>query len=267
MFPLLQSWRKDRVWLAQATDATRLCATGSFRALPRNHAGWYLTSVVPKSRPELREFLDRARLASFPLREVDDSRLAELLRSLVAQADLVLVQECAEAVKSSGSATQRRLIREIQAKFRQPLSHEGRQYRLVADLDLRQMAGRDLFEVSSHTEATQVLEAVRTRSDPSLAILLEQARGLLSSDWKPPMAPDGLVLLRRTKATVAPVRQEDAITPSQMAKLREPKVSFKPSLQVHGPVRLSATAKVEPPLRFEVGVQAEPAQVLDAAAG
>jgi hypothetical protein len=264
-FPLVPSWCKDRVSVVRATDAIRLCETGSFRALPRYRAERYLSSVSLQSQPALRDFIHRARLASFPLSEVDDSRLVEVLRRLVAQADLVLVEECAEEVKSSGSATQRRLIREIQAKLRQPLSHQGRKYQFVADLDLGRMAGRERYEVSSHKEATQVLEAVSRQSEPSLAILLEQARGLLSADWKPPFAPNGLILLRRTMAPVAPVRLEDALTPSQMAKLREPKVSFRPSLQVHGPVRLSATAKVEPPLRFDVGVQAEPAPTLDAA--
>jgi antitoxin (DNA-binding transcriptional repressor) of toxin-antitoxin stability system len=267
MFPLTPSAHKDRVWLMRATDAIRLCRTGSFRALPRHQAELHLTAMALKSRPALRDFIDRTRLSSLPLCRVDESRLTELLRRLVAGGELVLAQECAEVVSSSASARQRRLIREIQAKFGQALSHEGRQYRLVADVDLGRMVGRDFYEVSSHKEAIQVLEVVSKRSDPSVAVLLEQARGLLSPDWRPPFAPDGLVLLRRPVAVVAPVRLADAITPSQMAKLMEPKVSFTPSLKVHGPVRLSATAKVEPPLRFEAGLQAEPAPPPVAAAG
>lgn len=266
MLPLTPRWHEDRVWLVRATDALGLChAGGGFRALPRHQAELYLAAIGPASRPALRDFISRTRLSSFPLCQVDDCRLVELLTRLIAGADLVLVQECAAEVKSSASATQRRLVREIRAKLRQPLSHEGRQYRLVADVDLGRMAGRDVYEVSNHKEATLVLDVVSKRSEPALALLLEQARGLLAPDWRAPFAPDGLVLLRKAVAVVAPVRLEEALTPSQLAKLMEPKVRFAPSLQVHGPVRLSAAVKVEPPLRFDVGAQTEPAPALDAA--
>jgi hypothetical protein len=210
--------------------------------------------VARHGRAWLCDVILRARPTSFPLSGSPDWQLAELLKGLVASADLVLVRESAEGGGDgdSSSVKQQRLVRKIEAKLRHPLSHAGRRYRLVADTQLQRLPGRDVYVVVGRSDAARILDAVAGQSDPSLADLLGQARDLLSRDWRPPLVPDGLVLLRRTSEAVAPAPLEPAMTPSQLAKLMEPKLTFTLSLRVEGPARLSAAVKVDGPPRFDV---------------
>jgi hypothetical protein len=141
------------------------------------------------------------------------------------QRDLVVLRigETATGGDDGTTAEQRRLVRQIEARARRRLSHAGRQYKLVADVDLNRLRERDSYEVVGRQAAVQVLGALAQQAsvdNRELAPLLVQAQVKLSGDWRPPLSPDGLVLLRRivTLGSQAPDAAE-AITPSQLKKL------------------------------------------------
>jgi hypothetical protein len=55
-----------------------------------------------------------------------------------------------------------------------------------------------------------------------LATLLGKARDQLTPDWRPPLAPNGLVLLRRIRAqNQVAASQAPAVTPSQLRAMME----------------------------------------------
>ena len=245
--------------MVRTIDAIRLCRDGGYGELPRNQAEAYLTQAARHDRTFVCDFIQRAGLTSLSLSTLDDLRLFELLRQLVKSADLVVVREGEEATDGDvrSLAEQRRLARAIDTKM---LNHEGRKYRLVADVDLRQVPNRDSYEVVSQNDAMRVLEALSKQATPSLASLLGEARDRLTRDWRPPLSPDGLVLLRRAAQLVAPIaHSETALTPSQLQKLR-PDVTVAPSAEHEQAAELAASAEMEEPFELETGAEAETTQ-------
>jgi hypothetical protein len=114
----------------------------------------------------------------------------------------------------------RRLVREIAGKTRNRLSHAGRQYKLVADVDLDGLPDRDYHEVVGQDEAKKILAGLA--SEPAMPTeLLTKASADLTKDWRKPFSqPDGLILLRRSPPPrKMAVNDEPAITPSQMKEL------------------------------------------------
>jgi hypothetical protein len=95
----------------------------------------------------------------------------------------------------------------------------GFHFRVVAGVDLLRVEDRDLFELASGEEARRILsELSQQRNTPPPAVpLLAKAKENLSSDWRPPLEPDGLVVLRRKllNRTTRPTNR-DIVTPSQM---------------------------------------------------
>jgi len=118
--------------------------------------------------------------------------------------------------------TLRRLVAEIEKATRGKLSYQGRQYRLVVDVDFPSTPSRDSYEVASQREARVVLDhTVKEGNAP--ADLLRQASEKISRDWRATSSqPDGLVLLRRIPHRAAAQMDDGpAITPSQMKALRQ----------------------------------------------
>ena len=86
-------------------------------------------------------------------------------------------------------------------------------------MDLSKTPQRDSYEVVRREDAIQVLDGLATQmgSSPDLPPLLAKAREKLTADWRPPLSPDGLILLRRVKSLEAAKPNTEAlITPSQM---------------------------------------------------
>ena len=262
-------WQKERQLLVRTTDAVRLCREDGCEELPRHQAEAYLSKTPRFDRTEVCDFIRRARITSFSFPELGDLHLRDLLSKLVKSADLAVVREGVEASKGEAPSLvqQRRLVRAIQTKVHTPLSHEGRRYTLVADVDLRRVPGRDSYEVVSQNEAVRVLDALAKRADPSLASLLGEAQGRLSRDWRPPLSPDGLVLLRKSAQPVAPTAPAaPPLTPSQLQKLRTPPdVAVAPSAQHEEPAEIATSAEREDPYELETGaeVAAPPADPAD----
>lgn len=188
--------------LRRFEDAANTCVTGIWKS-------W-----------EIRAFLSNARPPGLALRDAKDSQLIPLLRRAIESGDVVGLRKSHErAEKRDDTAKQRRLVRQVEQLARTGLSYAGRQYKLVADVDLEKTPGRNNYEVVGHDDAQRVLSGVAGQSGtvPGLTALLAQASELLARNWRPPLQPDGLVLLRRLRqASAAPKDEEPAITPSQM---------------------------------------------------
>ena len=221
---LAPSWEEEQLIVVRATDAIRLCRDGGYEELPRQSAGAWVDHLDRRHMATVRAFVAQARLAHFPLAQIDDPRLVALLREAIKVRELVVLREGAgERGKQSDSTTeQRRIVREVAAKARR-LGFAGKQYRLVPDADLGRLPDRDSYEVVKHEEAVRVLDGIGMQSGiPSgeLAQLLVQAKEKLTPDWRPPLEPSGLILLRRivTLQAYAP-DVGPALTPSQMKKL------------------------------------------------
>jgi hypothetical protein len=256
---------QDEIVLVPSTGWPAIGASSGYREIDPRKALSMLETLAPHHTMEARRFASEFARNIYRL---DDHEVFHIIRNAVSDGRILAVQKGAAKPAASGAtADLRRLVADIEKASRGKLAFRGRHYRLVVDIDLAKLPRRDYYEVATQSEARAILNGM-ARESPPVAGLLAKASGRLTKDWRAPFSqPDGLVLLRRIQVqATAPRDDGPALTPSQMATLREPKLSFRPSLQVHGPVRLSATAKVEPPLRFDVGAQAEPAPTLDAAA-
>jgi hypothetical protein len=252
--------RKERLLLLRATDAVRLCRGGGFAELLHHQAEAYLTMAGRRDLALVRDFIQRAHLASFPVSRFGDLQLVALLRKLAKGGDLVVVRESAETAQSGvpSLVQQRRIVRAIESKLRRPLNHEGRRYRLVAAEDLARLPDRDHYEVVSQSVAVRVLEALIRQADPALVALLAEARALLTRDWRPPFFPDGLVMLRRSAQVVAPVtHNEPPLTPSQLQKLMSPDWGVAPGAEHEDGFELATSAELEEPFELETGVEVE----------
>jgi hypothetical protein len=197
-FPLGPFWQDERLALMRATDAIGLCRDGGYEQLPQHQTESYLSKAGRYDRGQVRDFILGARLTAFSLSELDDAQLFELLRRAGKSGDLVVVRARAHGAKREASASvqQRQLVRDIEARIRSALAHEGRKYRLVADADLARIPDRNAYEVVGREDAARVLAGLAATADPPLAALLGEARKRLTRDWRPPQSPDGLILLR-----------------------------------------------------------------------
>jgi outer membrane protein OmpA-like peptidoglycan-associated protein len=212
--------------LVRATDALRLSREEGCEVLPALQAIWLVDRLDRRRSADVRSFVSRAFRSRYRLTGLDDNHLWGLLASLLKARELIAIGESeAESASESGStAEQRRLVSAIAGQTRGGrLQYAGREYRLTADADLGRVPNRSNYEVVRRVDAEQVLSNLAKPSaagSGGLANLFERTRGLLSKDWRPPFAPDGLVLLRKARQTYASVGSpEPAITPSQMKKL------------------------------------------------
>ena len=236
---LSPSWCKGKTILVRATDAIRLCREGGYEELPRMRAWEQLAGLRRQDMGRVRDFVSRARLTGFPLSSFEDGAVLALLRGAIKNQDLVLLRESAGAGKAPArpTAEQRKLIAKIEAQTRNRLSYLGRQYKLVADVDLSKTPQRDSYEVVRREDAIQVLDGLATQmgSSPELTPLLAKAREKLTADWRPPLSPDGLILLHRIPQLASSPDPTMPITPSQMKKLIEGTATRLYAGQILGP--------------------------------
>jgi hypothetical protein len=130
-------------------------------------------------------------------------------------------------------------MRKIEMRIGHQLICAGRRYKLVADADLEELPDRNYYEVVSNREATEVLEAlvIQPRTTVEQISLFVEARKRLTSDWRPPYLPKGLILLRRiSSCQVITASSEPVFTPSQIKQMFEPpKKSLIPELLTDTP--------------------------------
>ncbi len=215
-----------QILLVRATDALRLCREAGYRLLPAHRTLPLLGTLDRRAQGEVRAFVAHVSRTRLRLEGAQDALVLASLRELVRSQDVVAICEgdTSQSPDGDGTAEQRRLVRAIAALTRGGrLAYQGRGYRLVAAPDLGRLPDRDSYEVVRRADAEQILTGLANHSTaPSaqLASLLTQAKGMLAHDWRPPMAPDGLVLFRRISTVAASSPSSDpAITPSQMKKL------------------------------------------------
>jgi hypothetical protein len=225
LLPLTPPWKKDPVVLVPATLAIRLCSQGDHQPLAGATGLWHIDRIGHTAMAALRGFVRQARLSSTRLTLLDDREVLAMVRDAVVRRDLVVLQVCAERTTEATDSTTacRRLIRRIVALAGPKLAHGGRQYALVADLDFAKLANQGGNVVVRHDEAVAVLDGLARspgRGGAELATLLGEARSKLTRDWRPPLTPDGIVMVHLAAVAKAATRPDaPAITPSQMREL------------------------------------------------
>jgi hypothetical protein len=215
--------------LLDRLDAMRLCREGNYEAI----GPWQASSEFQRSLRgfgmmtdwAIRDFAAHLRLSSFPLSEMRDHELVELIEEGIKRGDLVAVKKVDPATLANRpvdpDVAKLRLIREIESKTGGKLTASGRRYRLIRDIDFEKFPERNYYHVVRQDEAKQILDALAKQPDTSaeLAELLVKARDQLARDWNSFRDPDGLILLRRAPVARAPVADTGpALTPSQLRK-------------------------------------------------
>ncbi len=177
----------------------------------------------PLSSWKIRQFVADAGFRA-DLMEMNDGQVADFVRVAIETRRVCGLRKIDKVGKRVDATTeQRRLVRNIEKQTHGHLNFSGRQYKLVVDVDLGQVPGRNSYEVAGRDEALRVLDGLAKEAGTSgdLSALLVQASAKLTPDWRPPRQPDGLILLRRIRQSSAPVKDTGpAITPSQLLKLR-----------------------------------------------
>jgi hypothetical protein len=231
VFPLTPFWRQDDpVALVPAMKAYDLCRDEGYEKLPVREALWLFDTRNSMCAPDIRQFVSATHLTRLYLSETDDQELVEIVRHAIKDHSLIALRKGNPANQAPDeTAQQRQLVRQIEKQTRGHMNFAGRQYTLVADVDLNRMPGRDSYEVVSHDDARRVLDGLAVGAATDLAALLAKAREKLTPDWPSNGQPDGLILLRRSIVLAAPRRNDEpAITPSQMKALME-----KATLEIH----------------------------------
>jgi outer membrane protein OmpA-like peptidoglycan-associated protein len=229
MFPLRESLSLSRTWTDEDEvvviswfEWQRVHAESGYHEIDSHRALWMLTSLDCHHLMEARHFISDLRLNSFPLSQMDDDEVLELIRQALNNRRLVAIQKGAEQPAIPSVTVQlRRLVAQVEKATHGKLSHQGRQYKLVVDVELASTPGRGYYEVASQSEARAALDSL-AKISPASADLLKQASDKLTKDWSPPSQPDGLILLRRIPTqSSAPKDTGLAITPSQLRTLME----------------------------------------------
>jgi len=204
--------------VVRAVDGLRLVQSGGHEVVEVSEVLWELERVGRSLAWEIGQFTTRAVIGGFEAKRLsDDERIAWVARALRRGA-IVGIRRRADGGEGDDKVlAQRRLARQIAAATaRQPLSTGGRRYKLVPGPDLAHMADRDRYEVVPRAEALRVLGELESEVTPALAALIARARQGLTADWRPPLSPEGLVLLRRGREAHAAGSGEPALTPSQL---------------------------------------------------
>jgi hypothetical protein len=200
-----------------AVDALRLRSAGRCELAESSETVFGLETLCREEMWALRSFVQKARLGSPYSTRVDDDDLSDVVAQGLRRGILVCVYLRDATADSDLSQIQRRLARSVERMASGPLRDGSKQYKLVAGEDLRGMPERESYEVVSRAEAERVLTAVSNHAGRDLAEILGKAKDALSPDWRPPLQPRGVVLLRRVYApSVMVASQEPALTPSQL---------------------------------------------------
>jgi hypothetical protein len=224
ILPLTPLWERDHpIALVPFFKASDLCREEGCERLPSREALRHFDARDRQASWQIRQFVADARLGNFDLSRMDDYEVLDVIRDALRDGRLIAVQKGAGKSDSpSATVGLRRLVVQVEKATRGKLSYGGRQYKLVVDLDLGRVPGRDYYEVASQSEARAVLDSAASEQGAS-ADLLKKASEKLTKDWRPPFSePDGLILLRRIPVSVAaPKDTGPAIAPSQMKTLLE----------------------------------------------
>jgi hypothetical protein len=240
------SWQsKDPCLLVRAVDAVRLCRSGGYQRVRPGAIDLHLLDGGRCNRGPLCDFIASSGVTRLSLADFDDHSLVELLRGLVSDGQLAVVRACdlASGTAADSLHAQRRLLTAIDKALRRPLSFAGRIYRLVADADESRLSNRDRYMVVGHNEADRILEAMAQLAEPGLGPLLSEARGRLTQDWRPPLSPDGLILLRAMPQVQAVREQTDADGWRPAAKPR--RSIFQPTSSEPEPPVVDATRQAQ----------------------
>jgi outer membrane protein OmpA-like peptidoglycan-associated protein len=222
---LTSPWNAERVLLVSATEAVRLIREDGYQAVPLHRALALAESAATRDTSTLRRFVGRVQHGGYLLSDLDNAAVMRILHARVRSGALVAVRagDDGDRGESAGEIQQRKLVREIEAVSRRRLNHGGRSYRLVVGSSLGRLPDRDSYEVVSQRDSVTVLRTLageNASGAAQLAKLLSQAVGLVSKDWRPPLSPDGLVLLRRIIVQHAfNADPGPALSPSQLKKL------------------------------------------------
>ena len=206
------------VVLVRQVDALRLCRDGGYEEAGKSAVLWSFEGQCHEILSNVRAFAVTARLATPYSTRFQDQDIADLVRGAIERGSLVGVRENgATTAETDTTRLQRQLVRDLEARVRGRLSAGGRQFKLVPGLDLQGIPERNSYEVVGRSESQRVLGELAKLAGSDVAELLTKARDQLTLDWRPPLSPKGLVLLRRINAPRAAVAsQEPALTPSQL---------------------------------------------------
>jgi hypothetical protein len=223
ILPLTPIWEpEEAIVLVPPLVAASLREEEGCQDLPVREALWQFELMDRRSLRDIRRFASEVRLTTQHLSDMDDWEIAQLVRTAIKTGDLVALRK-GDKTDQPGDATaeQRRLVGNIDKQTRGRLNFAGRLYRLVTDVDLARVPGRDSYEVVGRDDAQRVLDGLAKQSgtEGDLVALLGQASAKLTPDWRPPFQPSGLILLRRIAvASATIVDQGPAVSPSQMRK-------------------------------------------------
>jgi hypothetical protein len=223
---LARFWDDDDsrgIVLVELIESLRLRRGGAWEEVSESSALWEFERQHRRLSREIRSFAFDIGLASPYSTTSGDWDLVELIRANIGRGALIgLRRGRAKAAATQPILEQRHLVRDLEAHGR--LNEGGRLYTLVAGTDVDGIAERNSFEVVQHDEAVRVLDAIAklTATRPEVATLLAKARAMLSRDWRAPLEPDGLVLLRKTVVPRMTASHDGpAITPSQIRAMVE----------------------------------------------
>jgi outer membrane protein OmpA-like peptidoglycan-associated protein len=223
-FPVLG---RGSLHLMRRLDATVVRKHGEGEWEEASRTRWYFAQAAGEDPYRLRRFVVNAGLGQLSPRALSDLALVNAVKALIDSGDLVGVYRGrsggAKAKASDNATQQRQLVREFERETRGSLVNSGRTYKLTADVDLAAVRDRERYEVVGQRDAQRILDEVagQTGTSAGLAALLAQARDRLTRDWRPPLQPNGLILLRRVLVPRAQVVDTDLpMTPSQIRKAK-----------------------------------------------
>jgi hypothetical protein len=208
------------VRLVPARRAGVMKSRGTPGAISAQQARWLFVTCAADDTRRMRDFVVAARLGAPSPHAMSDAELRRWIADRIESGALVALQHVdSEEGAASSWAPLRKLAGQIEDSAPGGFRLAGFQFRIVAGIDLRRVEDRDLFELASRDEARRILSelAQQKNTPPSAVPLLKKASENLSRDWRPPLEPDGIVILRRKvmNRTTRPTNS-DIVTPSQM---------------------------------------------------
>jgi hypothetical protein len=218
---LAPTWVADgdprNVAVVLAVDALRLRQAGRCEPADAADALFDFEGLACSRTWAVRHFVQQARLTSVYSAWLDDNQLVQIVADGLRTGTLTCVHPRDGAADSDPVQLQRRLVRAVDSQSRGHLRDGSKQFRLIAGADLRHLPDREGYEVVARVEAERVLSGVARQAGRDLAELLGKAKDALAPDWRPPLKPNGVVLLRRIYTpSVMVASQEPALTPSQL---------------------------------------------------
>ena len=221
---LAPTWADDddrrRIVVVETLVALRLCRDGAYEAVSAWEALWDFERASSDLGWEIQDFAMRIGLCDPYGIASRDQDVVEVVAASLRRGDLVgLRKGQVAAAATEPTVEQRRLVADVEEQTRGRLREGSREYKLVAGADLARVPDRNGYEVVARAEATRVLSELAKQSGGRADVidLFGKARDKLSPDWRPPLAPNGLVLLHKIHSPQAVnASPEPAMTPSQL---------------------------------------------------